>query len=111
MEHDDHLGEFEALVLTSVVHAGAGANGTAVYRDIETRTGRAVTLPSVHVTLRRLEEKGLLTSTVGEPSARGGRPRRFYRATAEGIRALRDFQTMWRKAWRGLRLPGSETRS
>jgi PadR family transcriptional regulator PadR len=105
----EHLGDLEALVLTAVARVGAAANGTAVYHEIEGRSGRDPSLPAVHVTLRRLEEKGLLTSAVGEPSARGGRPRRFYRPTPDGMRALHEFRDMWRKVWSGLDLPEPET--
>lgn len=105
MGRGEHLGEFEALVLTAVLRIGEGANGTAVYTEIEERTGRDPKLPSVHVTLRRLEEKGLLTSEVGESSSRGGRPRRFYRPTPDGVAALQEFRTMWQRVWKGLELP------
>lgn len=108
MGRGDHLGELEALILTAVVRVGREANGTAVYREIEARAGRDVSLPSIHVTLRRLEDKGLLVSEVGEPSPRGGRPRRFYRPTPDGARALREFRAMWRNVWSGLDLPDPE---
>lgn len=111
MGRGEHLGEFEALVLTAVMHAGERANGTAVYREIGARSGRDPSLPSVHVTLRRLEEKGLLVSDTGDPSPRGGRPRRYYRPTPDGVRALREFQEMWHKVWSGLDLPDPETLS
>lgn len=111
MSRGDHLGEFEALVLTAVLRVGRRANGTAVYEEIETRSGRDPSLPSVHVTLRRLEEKGLLTSDVGESSPRGGRPRRYYRPTPEGVRTLQEFQEMWRSVWSGLELPDPEVLS
>lgn len=106
-----NLGELEALVLTVVVRVGRNANGTAVYREMEARSGREVSLPAVHVTLRRLEEKGLLRSDVGEPSRRGGRPRRYYHPTPDGVRALQEFREMWRKVWSGLELPDPETLS
>jgi DNA-binding PadR family transcriptional regulator len=99
----------EALVLTAVMRLGGRPHGTAVYEEIEARTGRDPSLAGVHVTLRRLEEKGLLVSTTGNPSRRGGRPRRFYAPTPDGVRSLRDFQVMWRKAWRGLELPEPES--
>ncbi len=105
MGRGEHLGEFEALILTAVMRVEQRANGTAVYQEIEARSGRDPSLPAVHVTLRRLEEKGLLASDVGEPSRRGGRPRRFYRPTPDGVRALREFREMWRKVWTGLELP------
>jgi PadR family transcriptional regulator, regulatory protein PadR len=104
----DHLGEFEALVLTAVLRVGAHANGTAVYEEIESRSGRAVSLPAVHVTLRRLEEKGLLTSDPGGSTPQGGRPRRFYRPSPEGVRAVQEFRAMWQRVWRGLDLSDPE---
>jgi DNA-binding PadR family transcriptional regulator len=104
----EHLGELEALVLTAVMRVRRRANGTAVYQEIEARSGRDPSLPAVHVTLRRLEEKGFLVSEVGESSSRGGRPRRFYRPTPEGVRALQEFRDMWRNVWKGLELPDPE---
>ena len=107
MSRGEHLGELEALILAAVVRVGAGANGTAVYGEVEARSGRDPTLPAVHVTLRRLEEKGLLTSEVGDSSARGGRPRRYYEPTPEGLKALREFREMWSRVWNGLELPAA----
>jgi PadR family transcriptional regulator PadR len=111
MGRGSHVGELEALVLTAVVRVDARANGTAVYKEIESRLGRNASLPSVHVTLRRLEEKGLLTSEVGEASLKGGRPQRFYRPTATGLTALHEFRRMWLNAWKGLELPDMKARS
>lgn len=111
MGRRENLGELEALVLTAVIRVGQRANGTAVYEEIEVRSGRDASLPAVHVTLRRLEEKGLLVSEAGGRSPRGGRPRRFYRPTPEGVRALEAFRAMWRTVWRGLELPDPETLS
>lgn len=111
MGRGEHLGELEALILTAVVRVGESANGTAVYHEIEARSGRDPSLPAVHVTLRRLEEKGLLASEVGDSSRQGGRPRRYYRPTPDGVRSLREFREMWRSVWSGLELPDSEALS
>ena len=108
MGRGDHLGELEALVLAGVVRLGADANGAAVYRDLEARSERELSLPAIHVTLRRLEEKRLLRSELGDPSPRGGRPRRFYRPTPDGIRTLTEFRDMWGRVWGGLQLPDPE---
>ena len=41
------------------------------------------------MTLDRLERKGYVTSWLGEPTPeRGGKPKRFFRVTAAGRRAL-----------------------
>ena len=111
MGRGKHLGELEALILTAVVGARREANGVVVYQEIEARSGRDVSLPAIHVTLRRLEAKGLLVSEVGEPSPRGGRSQRFYRPSLAGTRALQDFRTMWQSLWKGLRLSEPEGQS
>jgi DNA-binding PadR family transcriptional regulator len=80
----------------------------SVYEEIEARTGRDPSVPAVHVTLRRLQDKGLLASRLGTPSPRGGRPRRYYSATPAGTESLLAFRTMWRGLWRGMELPDPE---
>ncbi len=53
-------------------------------------TGRDVSLGAVYKTLDRLEDKGLVASRIGEPTAeRGGRRKKHYRLLAAGQRALR----------------------
>lgn len=106
-EQQGRLGEFEALVLASVIRVGAEANGVAVFQEASALSGHDVSLPAVHVTMRRLEDKGLLRSSVGSSSDKGGRPRRFYVATAAGIAAVTEFRDMWRRVLRGLDLPAT----
>lgn len=60
------LGEFEVLVLMSVLHLADGAYPPAVRAAIETRTGRPVSRGAVYVTLDRLEGKRLLTSRLAD---------------------------------------------
>ena len=84
------LGEFEVLVLMAVLRLGDQAYPPAVRAVIEERTGRAAARGAVYVTLDRLETKRLLTSRLHDvDAAAGGRPRRYYRASARGLRALR----------------------
>lgn len=84
------LGEFEQLVLLGVLHCGADAYGVPVWREIEARTSRAVSIAAVYKTLDRLEGKTLVRSRLGEPTAeRGGRGKRVYEVTAPGLRVLR----------------------
>lgn len=105
MAKGDHLGELEALVLTGVVRAGPSAVGPDVFEELESHSGRAISLASIHVTLRRLEEKGLVRSRIGSTPERGGRPSRRYGLTADGVRALSDFQAMWQRVWHDVELP------
>lgn len=84
------LGEFEVVVLLAVLHTAPGAYGSVIRDEIARRSGHEPARGSVYVTLDRLEQKGLLRSTVGAPTPeRGGRPRRFYQVSQRGIAALR----------------------
>jgi PadR family transcriptional regulator len=84
------LGEFEQLVLLALLHAGDRAYGIPVREEIAARTGRDVSLGAVYKTLERLEGKGLVASSIGEPTPeRGGRRKKFYRVEPRGVRALR----------------------
>ena len=85
------LGEFEQLVLLALLRLKNDAYGVAIRREIEARTGRETGLGSVYKTLERLEHKGLVSSWVGEPTPeRGGRRKKYYRASSLGVRALRQ---------------------
>jgi PadR family transcriptional regulator, regulatory protein PadR len=93
------VGEFELLVLLSLLRLGNGAYGAAILRDIRERIGRDVAVGTLYMTLGRLEEKKLVCSYVGEPSRhRGGRRRKHYLIDGAGQRALgrayRVFKTM-----------------
>jgi DNA-binding PadR family transcriptional regulator len=84
------LGEFEQLVLLALVRLGSDAYGASVRREIESRTGRSVAISAVYTTLERLEQKGLVRSFVGEPTAeRGGRRKRHFELLPLGGRALK----------------------
>jgi PadR family transcriptional regulator PadR len=86
------LGQFEQLVLTSVLTLGEEAYGVPVHgRITELAGGRPPHLGSMYVTLERLEEKGYLRSKTVKTGPGGrGRTRRYFRLTQEGERALRD---------------------
>lgn len=85
------LGDFEQLVMLALLRLGDGAYGMLVRREIEDRTGREVSLGAIYATLDRLEDKGLVSSTVGGPDGvRRGRAKRFFSVEAPGLAALRS---------------------
>ena len=97
------LGEFEQLVLLAIVHVGAEAYGIPIVEEIQRRTGREVARAAVYVTLRRLEEKGYVSSWIGDPTPeRGGKGRRYVKIESNGLRALRESRQLADKMWRGL---------
>lgn len=97
------LGEFEQLVLLAIVRLKGEVYGVPIVEEIERRTGRSVARAAVYVTLRRLEEKGLISSSMSEPAAeRGGRPRRLVQVEPAGLAALRESRRMLDRMWSGL---------
>lgn len=102
---DQHLGEFEQIVLLAVVRMGDEAYGVPIRREIEKRAGRTVTVGALYSTLDRLEAKGLLSSWFADPTAeRGGRSRRYFRIEPAGVEALADARAMFERMWKGVRL-------
>lgn len=83
------LAEFELYVMLAVVRLAPEAYGAAVRREIESRTGRPVSIGALYATLGRLGDKGLLEHRSSHPlPVKGGRSRKFYAATPEGQTAL-----------------------
>ncbi len=73
------------MVLLALIRLGDEAYGVPVARELRAIRGREVALGSIYAALERLEAKGLVTSSLGEPTPeRGGRARRFFRVTKEG---------------------------
>jgi DNA-binding PadR family transcriptional regulator len=101
----DQLGELEHLILLTIVRLGPESYGVPIVDELRKHTRRPVLRPSVYLALRRLEEKGLVRSRLGEPEARrGGRARRYFEATPAALRVLRDSQRTLTSLWSGLAL-------
>ncbi len=80
-----HIGEFEELVLLTVGVLYKDAYAVAITKEIEKQSGRKVNVSAVHKSLYRLEKKGMLSSTLGEPeSKRGGKRKRLFSITTFG---------------------------
>lgn len=90
-----YIGELEELILLTVGILYGRAYGVAVMDEIEKQTGRSLNISAVHAVLTRLEEKGLVSSTMGDPSSeRGGRRKRMFLLTAAGKKALEEANEM-----------------
>ena len=89
MSGRDYLGEFEHIVVLALLRLEDRAYGVTVRQEIEHRTGREVSIGAVYATLDRLERKGYVLSHPGDPTPeRGGRSKRFFRITADGLEAV-----------------------
>lgn len=85
-----HIREFELVVLLAVLGLRDEAYPVSIRDAIEERTRRKVSRAAVFITLERLERKRFVTSRYGDPTpVRGGRAKRFFRATPGGISAAK----------------------
>lgn len=95
------LGDMEHLVLLAVLRLGKDAYGIPILEEVSARSGREVSRATVYVALKRLEQKGLVASRLGDSTPeRGGRAKRFFKIKPAGLRALRDSRAMFLNLWR-----------
>jgi len=103
MPKRSNLGDFELMVMLALLRLGDEAYGVPISREIEQQSGREVALGSVYATLERLEGRGLVSSYLGKPTAeRGGKAKRYFRVTQNGLRKVRETRHVLMKLWRGL---------
>ncbi|GMV06507.1 MAG: hypothetical protein AMXMBFR53_27830 [Gemmatimonadota bacterium] len=96
----ERLGEFEELVLLAVRQLGDEAHGAAVQELLARQAGREVTLGAIYAALDRAQRKGMADSWLGEPTAvRGGRAKRHYGVTPEGVAALEESRRVRELLW------------
>lgn len=99
----DSIGEFEQLVLLTILRLGESAYGVPILEELSQHTSRPILRPSVYVALRRLEEKGLIKSRLGEPEARrGGRARRYFELEPAAMDLLREARRTLVSLWDGI---------
>ncbi|SDM52601.1 Transcriptional regulator PadR-like family protein [Catalinimonas alkaloidigena] len=97
------LGEFEEIVLLTVGVLYDEAYGVAIKDEIEERAQRNVSVGALQSALRRLEQKGYLTSRTGDPTEqRGGKPKRYFTLTAYGKQALQQARDIRVSLWEAL---------
>ncbi|MFY0688205.1 MAG: helix-turn-helix transcriptional regulator [Cyclobacteriaceae bacterium] len=97
------LGEFEELVLMTVVVLQQEAYGVEIKRELEERLSETLSVGSIQSALKRMEEKGFLTSAFGEASARrGGKRKRIYTATPEARRTLQEMKDVRARLWEAM---------
>lgn len=97
------LGEFEEIVLLTVGVLYDDAYGVAIKDDIEKRLDRKVSVGALQSALRRMEKKGFLESREGDPTEqRGGKPKRYFKITAFGKKALEYSKDVRMELWKSI---------
>lgn len=103
MKTQSYLSDFELIAMLVLLRLGDNAYGAPIAREIEEQTKREVKLGSVYAALERLEEKGFVVSELGEPTQeRGGKAKRYYHVTKQGMGQVRKAQQTLTKLWQGV---------
>lgn len=101
------LGEFEQIVLLTILRLGENAYGVTIRAEITACTGREPAPGALYNTLDRMEEKGLVQSQLGDPTPqRGGRAKRYFTVTRRGRVAVISAQRSYHRLLQGLDLLG-----
>jgi PadR family transcriptional regulator PadR len=97
----ESVGQFEQIVLTAILSLRDEAYGVTIHeKAAKLAAPKNVSLGAVYVTLDRLEDKGLISSRLSDPTPeRGGRSKRFYRLEALGERALQESTATSKRVW------------
>ena len=100
MRKREFLGQHELMVMLAILRLGRQAYGVPIAAEIAAKTGREMLQGSVYATLERLEVKGLVSSHLGEATPqRGGRAKRYFKLTAEGVQQVREAQRALEALW------------
>jgi PadR family transcriptional regulator, regulatory protein PadR len=85
------LNDVELLVLLALIRLSPEAYGVPIAREIESRGKRRIALGTVYAILDRLQHAGLVASEMGESTPeRGGRARRYFHITDQGLFEVRS---------------------
>jgi len=103
--NNNSLGEFEHVVLLTLVRLGDNAYGMSVRASIHELINRDISIGAIYTTLDRLQNKGYVKSKMGEATAkRGGRAKKYFTVTGSGRRALKDVRANLEVLWQDIQI-------
>ena len=95
------------MTMLAIARLGADAYGAVIREELRNVAGREVSVPTVYVSLIRLEEQGLVPSKeVAVEDGRGGSACRVFAFTPPGWEALREARAAMSRLWEGVVVPG-----
>ncbi len=93
------LGTLEETILIIVLMKNE-SYGVEIAKAYEQHNKQSISLPAIHIVLKRLEKKGLVTSSFGEPTPeRGGKRKKYYKGTTLGYRVAKEMQDRRTEMW------------
>ena len=105
----DLLSRTEELILLAVWRLQEKAYSVKIRKELKRISHQAWSFGAVYMPLERLTTRGLLDSSLADPTPqRGGRSKRIYKLTNTGIQALAEVKRVQQNAWKGLPDPNLE---
>ncbi|MEP5612491.1 MAG: helix-turn-helix transcriptional regulator [Cyclobacteriaceae bacterium] len=97
------LGEFQELILMAVIVLQKEAYGNEIQRELEERLSERLSMGAIQTALKRMEERGFITSEWGEPTQkRGGKRKRIYTATPHAYKTLHEIKDIRTHLWHSM---------
>ncbi len=94
------LSRSEELVLLAVWNLQKDAYGVSIRKYIIEKTGVNWSIGAIYVPLDRLTKWKFLTTVTGDPTPeRGGRSKRYYKLTPEGLKTLNHLRSVQESMW------------
>ncbi len=94
------LQHFELHVLLAMLREGGETYSVPLVVALEKRMERTVSQAAVFIALSRLERKGFVSSRMDERE--GGRARRYFKLTKQGLAIVKETRVEHARLWRGL---------
>ncbi len=96
---DFSIGSLEETVLI-ILLMREESHAVEVAKVYEKHFAQTISIPAIHVVLKRLEKKGLVKSFMGEPTPeRGGKRKKIYQGTPSGYRLVSEIQERRQQMW------------
>ena len=97
------LSRADEILLLAILRLRDNAYGVSIVKEVLERTGKALKLGGLWVSLDILAKKGLISKHMGDPTpARGGRSKIYYSLTPSGLNALERVNEFNRSLWKGI---------
>lgn len=94
------LGTLEEMILIILLMKDE-TYGVEIAKEYKSQLDQSISIPAIHVVLKRLEKKGFVSSRMGEPTKeRGGKSKRLYKATNKGYETAHEIQHKRSELWK-----------
>ena len=103
------LSRTDEMILLAVWRLGDNAYGITIAEMLTRTSGKKWVLGAVYVPLERLEKKKYLSSSLGQSTQqRGGRSKRLYKLTKDGLDVLIKTKSQEQSIWANITISSLE---